>query len=47
MIRKSYRTRPWASFDDAKNLEHHVYKGRGPKLAVVDSSLKACVESLS
>ncbi len=25
MIRKSYRTHPWVSFDDAKNLEHHVY----------------------
>ncbi len=25
ITRKSYRTRPWASFDDAKNFEHHVY----------------------
>ncbi len=25
IIRKSYRTHPWVSFDDAKNLEHHVY----------------------
>ncbi len=25
MTGKSYRTHPWVSFDDAKNLEHHVY----------------------
>ncbi len=25
MIRKPYGTHPWVSFDDVKNLEHHVY----------------------